>query len=228
MDKAQKVYEDFEVPDPGRIEKVQKFIVNSTKRVNIGRKYRLLEFGACKNSLVSRFAGLDTFSCYAVDINPREMANVKFFLADANNGFPDTGVNGFDYIFAGEFIEHLYDDKKFALECYENLNPGGYLILTVPNLHYLLNRILIPFGKIPYFSIAQGHYHVYTRSIITDLLEKTGFTVEKLISSHVLFPARTNAVNLPAFLMRTLGAVFEFLGDCFPSFGGHLIIFSRK
>jgi len=135
---------------------------------------------------------------------------------------------GLDYIFAGEFIEHLYDDKKFAAECFEKLTPGGYLILTVPNLHYLLNRIMLPFGKIPFFTIAQGHYHVYTKSIIFGVLEGAGFKIGKLISSHVLFPARTNAVHLPAFLMRTLGGFFEFLGDIFPSFGGHLIIFAKK
>jgi 2-polyprenyl-3-methyl-5-hydroxy-6-metoxy-1,4-benzoquinol methylase len=214
MDKRQDAFENFEVPDPIRIKKAVDFIrleFPDLKGKNI------LECGMAKGGVADllKNSGADLFG---VDINSRaSISGVKFFQTDLNGGFPDFGVK-FDVIFAGEVVEHLYDDAKFVREARGILNPGGYLMITVPNLVFSFNRIRMFFGKTPLFAYAPYHYHVYTKKTLEKMIESEGFEVSKFISSHILFSTRRNKI----------GRIFEILGDFFPSLGAHLMIFARK
>lgn len=153
-----------------------------------------------------------------MDINPRHIEGVQFVQADVNEGLPDFGVK-FDVIFAGELIEHLYDDSAFVRNCYRALKSGGIIIITTPNLVFGPNRLLMLFGQMPkYFVHAPYHYHIYNKKTISDLLEEQGFKVVRLISSHILFSTRRNK----------LGRIFEILGDVLPSLGAHLIVCAKK
>jgi 2-polyprenyl-3-methyl-5-hydroxy-6-metoxy-1,4-benzoquinol methylase len=227
MDSKQLCYDTFTVPDPGRIRKVQSFVLRQMQRRK-KENVLLLEFGTCRGGLADRMSTIKGVTCYGVDINPRVLPLVRMTQADVNEGIPELEGKSFDFIFAGEFMEHLYDDELFIRRCCERLVPGGYLMLTVPNLHYSLNRLIVLTGGTPLFVNAPGHYHLYTRKIVTDLIARTGLTLEDVRASHVLFPAVTPAVSLPGFIQRPLGMLFEELGDRFPSFGAHLLLFARK
>jgi len=115
-------------------------------------------------------------------------------------------------------IEHLFDDTKFIHECREALKLNGLLIITVPNLLFSANRLLMLFGKMPLFAHAPYHYHIYNKKTIENLIKQEGFEILKVISSHLLFSTRRNK----------LGKIFEILGDIFPSMGAHLIVCARK
>lgn len=41
-------------------------------------------------------------------------------------------IETFDYIVAGEFIEHMEDPEEFIRECQRALTPGGWLALSTP------------------------------------------------------------------------------------------------
>ena len=155
--------------------------------------------------------------CFGVDVHPRNLKNIKMKLMDLNENFPDFEIK-FDVIFVGELIEHLYDDFGFIKKCKSALKPEGFLIITVPNLHFSLNRILMLFGKMPLFSYSPAHYHIYNKKIIEDILKQEGFLIEKTISSHVFVSTRRNRIF----------KIFEILGDIFPSFGAQLIVFAKK
>jgi 2-polyprenyl-3-methyl-5-hydroxy-6-metoxy-1,4-benzoquinol methylase len=57
--------------------------------------------------------------------------------------------NFFDAIIAGDIIEHLMDTDIFLQELQRVLRPGGYLLITTPNMAWWWNRIRLLFGKIP-------------------------------------------------------------------------------
>lgn len=213
IEKRQQRFENFKVPDPVRIKKVIKFI----RRYFPGIKgLNILECGIAKSGVADRLR-TEGANCFGVDINPREIEGVKIVQADLNEGLPNFGIK-FDIIFAGEVMEHLFDDEKFIKECKEVLNPGGLLAITVPNLVFGVNRILMLFGKMPIFAHAPYHYHIYNQKILENLFKHGGFEVLKTVSSHILFSTRRNK----------FGRIFEILGDVFPSFGAHLIIFAKK
>jgi len=159
MDNRQKIFEIFEVPDPIRIKKSVNFIRSKFSDLN-GKN--ILECGMAKGGFVDYLKNSGA-NLFGVDINPRSSIDgVKIFQADLNDGFPEFGAK-FDVIFAGEVMEHLFDDTKFVREAKKILNPGGYLMITVPNLVFSFNRIRMFFGKTPTFAYAPYHYHIYTR-----------------------------------------------------------------
>ena len=213
FDEKQRVFEDFTVPDPIRIEKSIKLIRQYFNKV---KGLDILECGIARGGIADLLSR-EGANCFGIDINSRHIENVKIFQADLNDGFPEFGGK-FDVIFAGEVIEHLFDDSKFVKDCRNLIKPDGLLIITVPNLVFSANRILMLFGKMPMFAFAPYHYHVYNKKILNNLLKENGFEILKTISSHILFSTRRNK----------FGKIFEILGDIFPSFGAHLIVCAKK
>lgn len=212
MDTNQSVFDDFEVPDPIRIDKVVNLIKKDFPNVE---GLNILECGLARGGVADRLRK-EGAKCYGVDINPRQLDGVKIFRADLNSGLPQFDIQ-FDVIFAGEVIEHLFDDVKFIKECRKVLKQEGILILTTPNLVFGVNRLRMMVGKMPLFAFAPYHYRIYNAGILRSSLEQGGFRVLEIISSHILFSTRRHRV----------GKIFEILGDFFPTLGAHLIIKAR-
>ena len=57
--------------------------------------------------------------------------------------------NEFDVIVAADIIEHLVDTDGFLLELGRILGPGGFLIITTPNLAAWRSRLRMLLGKSP-------------------------------------------------------------------------------
>jgi len=219
MDSKQSVFENFEVPDRNRILKIKKWLTNNGYLKN-NHDCNILEIGYSKGGLVDNLKEFQLVNKYALDMHDRDIDNKIIFLKhDCNNGLPDFKETKFDIVFAGEVIEHIYDDKYILDEICNILRPNGLLILTTPNLFYLLNRLIFFFGKKPIFSYAPYHYHFYDIPVLTELVRKSGFKIKDIKSSHILISSRRN---------KYLGKVFEFLGDFFPSIGAHIILFAEK
>lgn len=212
MDIKQQVFENFEVQDPIRIKKVIKLIRQNFTDI---KGLNILECGVAKGGVVDLLKN-EGANCFGADINPRHLEGVNTKQADFNGGIPDFSVK-FDVIFAGEVMEHLFDDAKFIQNCRNVLKPSGLLIITVPNLTFSVNRLLMLLGKMPMFTFAPYHYHIYNKKVAENLIKEKGFEILKTTSSHLLFSTRRNK----------LGRIFEILGDIFPSFGAHLIICAK-
>lgn len=223
MDIKQEIFENYEVPDPARINKAVRFIENYFKKIE---GLNVLDCGFSKGGVADILSRRGA-NCFGVDINPREFNGIKTIQADLNNGIPNIGVE-FDVIFAGEIIEHIFDDGRFARECRKVLKPGGILIITTPNLVNFFNRFLMFFGAMPSNAHAADsfHYHVYNRSTFKNLIKKEGFTILKATSSYL--PIDLSFVLARSSLTLKVGRLFEFLGDVFPTLGTQLMIFAKK
>lgn len=211
---VQGTFKDFEVPDPIRIAKVERYVRRYFDCSLRGR--RLLELGIAKGGLADRLKQ-DGVQCFGVDVNPRYLAGVDSVRHDLNSGIPEY-QEPFDVIFAGEVIEHVFDDVALVTDCWTRLSPGGLFVVTVPNLAFSVNRLRILLGKLPLFSYAPYHYHIYTAAALSRMLKSVGFTVLHTTSSHVLFSTRRSRV----------GVVFEWLGDVAPTFGAHIITIATR
>lgn len=212
MDIKQSQIEEFEVPDPIRINKGIKLIHNYLDKDKI-----CLDIGLAKNGFGDTISKKYHSKVYGIDIHKRNMKNIETLVCDVNQGIPFKD-NFFDIITAGELIEHVYNEDFFLNECNRTLNKEGILLITTPNLNYLYNRILILFGKMPMFVYAPYHYNIYNKKELIKKLEKNGFEILNVKSSHILFSSRKNI----------LGKFFEMLGDYLPSLGAHLIISAKK
>jgi len=197
------------VADFPRIEK----IVSTLTKTSPGR---LLDVGYSAGGFADALVALG-WDCTGLDINHRRHPHIRTLQCDLNEGFP-VEAGGYDLVTAGEVIEHMIDESAFLAECYRVLKPNGRLVLTTPNLSYLVNRFLVIVGRTPMFVYEPYHYHFHTYRTIVHLVETHGFDVERVSASHVLYSRR----------FHWTGRVFELLADWFPSFGAHLIVYARR
>lgn len=93
-----------------------------------------------------------------------------------------------DVVIMGEIIEHLVDTDAALIEARRLLRPGGWLLLSTPNLAAWFNRGLLLLGVQPLFSEVSlrgiygrpgrevvGHLHLFTRRALVGLLEANDF-----------------------------------------------------
>ena len=219
QDNKQKQFDNYVVPDQGRILKVKKWLFDK-KYLSKESNLNILEIGYSNGGLLDNLSEYSNIKKYAVDIHHKDTEkDILFFQYDCNNGFPDFNGAKFNAVFAGETIEHIFDDELFLKNIHMILKEGGALVLTTPNLFFLPSRILFPFGIKPFFAWAEYHYHIYDIKTLSNLVKRSGFEIEKIKSSHILISSRK---------FKIIGKFFEMLGNWFPKFGAHIILFAKK
>ena len=71
----------------------------------------------------------------AVELAQRRYPSAQFICADATVWEPNPG--SFDVVVSQEVIEHIADKPKYLSVVRKALRPGGYLLMTTPNLDVL-------------------------------------------------------------------------------------------
>lgn len=160
---------------------------------------------------------------YGIDVasNSVKLAlkkGIQAKLCDVTQGISFES-NMFDYVFAGEIIEHLYDTDFFMEEIKRVLKPNGILILTTPNFLSFGRRIYYLFGKGIFmeasFSLpekAAGHIRYFTFEILKELAKLHNFEPIVTFSDTVTFP-----------WFRS-----DLLAKIFPTMGQSIIVFLRN
>lgn len=160
---------------------------------------------------------------FAVDLVQRKIKNVKVKVHNVEDGVPfESGY--FDFVIAGEIIEHLYDTEQFLKECNRVLRKDGVLLLSTPNtgsLHNILNAFL---GRQPdwveYDIGGSGHIRNYAYASLMKQLKLRGFRVEKFTSDKVYLPFY--------FYIKPIRWLCGKLALAMPRFGDSLIVKARK
>jgi 2-polyprenyl-3-methyl-5-hydroxy-6-metoxy-1,4-benzoquinol methylase len=160
-------------------------------REETGRPLKVLDVGCGRRALLSKQLepSDDYWGC---DIVPRELAEIeRFKTVDLNSeSLLDKFTGEFDLIFCGEVIEHLFNPDALLDDLQMLMAPHALLLLSTPNLAYLLNRLLLLAGISPLFlensarqklgrrtkllgqgNETQGHIRLFTYRAVLDLLE---------------------------------------------------------
>ena len=82
----------------------------------------------------------------------------------------------FDAVITSHVIEHVNDPFSFAKEVRRILKPKGYFYITTPNISGFQARI---FGS-RWRSAIFDHLYLFSIKTLCGLLEKSGFTVERV------------------------------------------------
>ena len=199
-------------------EVTNKKIKNTSKLLSIACSTGVIE-EKMKNELGLTVYGIDGAKKSLITARKR---GVIVKLADVSKPLPFKS-SFFDFVFAGEIIEHLFDPKSFIKEVSRVLKPAGYLVLTTPNLARISDRLKFLFGKTPR-QIAPLHPYLY--------LHIRPFTVDLLKSLLELYnfeniTLRTNVIVLDSF-GKELKIYSKLITRLFPSFGSTLIIRAQK
>lgn len=166
--------------------------------------------------------GIDIHSDY-VRVGVQKGIHAK--VCDLNKDKIPFGDASFDFIFAGEVIEHLIDTDAFLKEIHRCLKPNGYTLITTPNLASFENRLRILFGLYPvwvnYNLNGSGHVRAYTPSILKKQLKQHGFKVVKHTGNWVPF--------IPQKIMNDVQIPFlAFTGTLLPNLSMDIIILAKK
>ena len=134
--------------------------------------------GAAVLDIGARDGGLRAFlppsvRYQGIDIAP-EFARPDVLIRDISKGipFPD---GSYDFVFCIEVLEHVPNPFATLAEFHRVLQPGGVLILSVPN-PYHFKEIIWNLFRIP---DRQGHIYGWTRQTMTRLGEMNGFRLER-------------------------------------------------
>lgn len=190
------------------------------------KKKNILDIGCFDGTFLSliknrnnNFYGLDA-SDYAVKESVKKGIRVKQFFFDDVTKIPYPG-NFFDLIIAGEIIEHIYDTDFFLEELNRMLKPGGYVLISTPNIASLGRRLLLLAGRSPIIEVSPneidspGHIRYFTFQTMERLLNKHEFTVKA---------AKSDVLNLSgAGRMNSL-----LIPKIFPSIGQSIICLCQK
>jgi ubiquinone/menaquinone biosynthesis C-methylase UbiE len=131
--------------------------------------------------------------------------------------------NFFDYVYAGEIIEHVFDVQNFISELNRVMRVGGHLVLTTPNLAKIDDRVKFLFGISPR-QVAPLHEYLYlhirpfTASSITAALTANGFTN---------ISVKTNVIRVDLSGKKFV-SYSKVLANLFPTLGATLIVRGKK
>ncbi len=212
--------------DP-RLKVVLSFLAkhNSVFQKDAKNSVKLLDIGCYDGHLALLLKNcLGNCDTYGIDIAKKTIAlarqkGIHAKVCDIEKGI-NFESNLFDYVFAGEIIEHLYDTDFFMREVKRILKPGGIFIITTPNFLSLGRRLHYLFGKGMFmeqsFSLpekAAGHIRYFTFETLKELL---------LLHKFEPIAAFSDTITLPGFLL------FDAPAKIFPTLGRSIISFSRS
>lgn len=116
---------------------------------------------------------------WAIDHAPKVIEHLKELFPEINYVVGDVMKlpfqdESFDYLVAGELIEHLEDPTAFVKESFRVLRPGGYFALSTPFEEDLSQPIITP-----------EHLWSFEEKDLRDLLESYG-TLEITVFQEVI------------------------------------------
>jgi SAM-dependent methyltransferase len=199
--------------------------IDLAKNLSLPEKPSILDLGCADASFIKYTATLLQTDYLGLDIN-FESDKIKKHDLNSEKPLPFKN-NHFDLIFALEIIEHLLNTDHFFSEIHRILKPGGFLILSTPNLASLKNRLRLLINRYPqyleYSLDGAGHLHLYTTTTLSKQITKHHFHLKTLASPNLPCPKITKP-NFPLPLKQLAIR----LGDLFPTLGSHLIILAQK
>ncbi|MEP7287858.1 MAG: class I SAM-dependent methyltransferase [Chloroflexota bacterium] len=197
---------------------------------------RLMDIGCldgCKTELIRDT--IQAAEAYGVDFVPNrlleaEERGIHTACVDLNNDLPLKFEDGyFDVVFCGEVIEHVFSPDDLVEEIARLLRPGGYAVITTPNLACWKNRIVLLFGWQPFFSevstrarygnplapagLPSGHIRMFTPRALRELAAVFNLKIERIAGTATPSGAHTLIGSLSRFLDKLIIPLVPTLAD---------------
>lgn len=178
-----------------------------------GRGRRLLDVGAA-DGLLSRQLTQRGWRVTAIEGDPA-LAQAgarhceRMIPVNLDREIP-VGEGPFDVIVYGDVLEHLVDPLRVLVELDRCLVPGGFVIVSLPNIAHLWIRLLLLVGRFDYLDrgiLDHSHLRFFTERSMRAMLADAGLSIERFtatpaplyqilpVSWHRRWVAATHSIN---------------------------------
>jgi O-antigen biosynthesis protein len=177
------------------------------KQLNlIGENKTILEFG-CATGYFSQMLIEKGCTIVGVEINANaakiaEQYCSKVIVADLDFTSLEEILQGqkFDIAVFGDVLEHLRDPWNILESLRNYLNPGGFVVASIPNIAHGAVRLSLLQGNFNYqqYGILDNtHIRFFTRATIDEMFKKAGYFLDTLDRTKV--PILSDSNLLPQF-----------------------------
>jgi ubiquinone/menaquinone biosynthesis C-methylase UbiE len=182
-----------------------------SKHLHSFRPVNFLDIGCGDGSRTIRLAqyfGIDAVHTYGVDNQEGLITNecAKLLHAKQIDLEMETlpyGENEFDLVVCNQVLEHLKNYDKVIHDILRVTRTGGYIMIGIPNLAHLINRIYLLFGIQPMcIAIKSQHVCGFTHRAFKKMLKSlSGVKYIDCAGSTIIYP-------LPLLLAQHLSKFF--------------------
>jgi len=194
----------------------------------VGTGKRVLELGAANGHVTNELVARDN-SVVAVEINAElhdELSkvtdNVIITDLDRLDLIDILKFERFDVVLAGDVLEHTINPRLVLEQIRQLIAPGGYLVLSVPNVAHGDVRLALLTGEFKYRDVGlldRTHRTFFTRETLVEFLEAGGFEDLEVFASTTAIgttEVRPNLAGIPQSLVDyvtsdPLSAVYQFV-----------------
>lgn len=141
---------------------------------------------------------------YGIDISAEAISRITdvdsghFSVADVMDGLPFSD-HMFDWVFMLEVLEHVENPTHCLREIKRVLDPGGGLVVSVPN-PYCWNEVFANLLGIPE---NEGHISAWPPQLMSTLAHFSGFRVESRRGTFVRVPFSRRCLRDRYWIIRT-------------------------
>ena len=198
--------------------------------------------GAVLEQLGSESLNPGNWEVRAWDVSSREVSRAKRRGLKASvrdiacEQLPEEQIQRYDIILAVEVLEHIADTGKAIHNIHGLLKPGGFVVLTTPNLAAWYNRLLLLVGNQPHMTEVSFDPHRYGNRLFERLLGEAGGQAHMAGHLRVFTyrALREFLQNNGLEILRATGIshhgdwISRLMARCWPGGAGNVGIVARK
>jgi O-antigen biosynthesis protein len=173
----------------------------------IGENKSVIEFG-CATGYFSRMLSERGCNVVGVEINSDAAKQAQKYCEEAIVADLDftpldkiLSQRTFDVAVFGDVLEHLRDPWRILENLRNHLNPGGFVVASIPNIAHGSVRLSLLQGKFNYqqYGILDNtHIRFFTKASIAEMFENSGYFLDTIERTKVPILADRDDI-LPSF-----------------------------
>jgi len=172
-----------------RMDYFRENIIQEIKQRKAGTNYKLLDIGCSQDDFSTDLENLEAFGLDIEDSNFYDKDHFEKVNLDTNKlPYKD---ETFDFIVAGEVLEHLKRPFETIEEMGRVLKPGGVMYISTPTPHCLTEIAKEIIGS-KSVDVPNQHLNLFGRTHLIAYVEKQGLTLEKYYHYKSYWPLPGN------------------------------------
>ncbi|GAA1770014.1 hypothetical protein GCM10009795_015190 [Nocardioides hankookensis] len=104
----------------------------------------------------------------------------EFLEADLNQPLPSSVPRDFDYVVAGDILEHVLEPHELLTDLRDHMTEDGEILVSVPNFNHWYPRGRITLGRFDYDQrgpLDRGHVRFFTRKSVERMFDACGMRI---------------------------------------------------